>query len=288
MISAGLVLAQAPDEEPGRGGRAGRRGGRDGRPGMREEHREAMRGVMAVIALLGHESATIENTDDGIDVTVTPEDDVGQLQQQVQEKLQALEQARGELPDRPGDRGRGRGPRQLFGLILRGDIELTARNIDNGVVLSITSDDPEVVQAIQERIPQLQERAGRMRQMRERMQRRREAHELLAQENVTITTEETAEGIAVTVTTENPETEQRIKDLLPEFFEGLQEMPQRDGDGPPHGRMGRRRDRDEEGEEEAGAFRRGRGDRGHRRGGQGRRDGDREDEHPEEEEEDED
>jgi hypothetical protein len=231
IFAAGAVLAQAPDEEPGRGGgRPGKRGDRGGQ--MAPEHREAIRAVMGVAALLGHENAVIANTENGVDVAITTEDDVAALQEDVKEKVDGLNKAVGDVPRR---RGADRKGRRLPGLLMLGQASVSAGNSDDGVVLSITAEDAETVQTIQQTAPEWQEKARKMHQKHEHMRSRKQAHELLTGEDVTIATEETEDGIAVRITSDNPETTARIKELLPQFFEAI---ANRDRDRERQGRRG--------------------------------------------------
>ena len=265
LISAGAVMAQAPDQEPGGRGKQGMRGGRGDRPRMNEEQREAMRGIMGFAGLLGHEGATIQNTDKGIDVTITTDDDVQELQNDVQEKLDDFLAALAKMPEARGRGAQADRPAHLPMLLMQGDATASARNTDTGVVISITSDDAAAVQKIQEGAAEWQERAQRMHQMRRQWQDRREAHELLGDENVTIKTMETDGGVVVTVTSDDPATQAKIQKLLPEFFQGMGEMRrnrERDGDRP-----GRRGDGDKR---PAGDRRR----KGRERGGDARKEAD--------------
>jgi hypothetical protein len=251
LISAGAVLAQAPDQEGGRGKQA-MRGRRGDRPQMTEEHRNAMRNIMKFAGLLGHEGATIQNTDKGIDVTITTDGDVDELQQNVQEAVDALADAAAQMPERPGKGRNADRAAHLPMLLMQGDATASARNTDQGVVVSINSDDAAVVEKIQRSAPEWKERAQKMHKMRDRMRKRHEAHEILSQENVTIKTVETDGGVVVTVTSADPETQAKLQELLPEFFESMGEM---------------RRDRERDGAGRRGDGDKGAGrDRGRRRG----------------------
>ena len=258
LVSAGAVMAQAPDQEPGGRGQQAPRGGRGGGPRMNMQQRHAMRAGMELVGLLGHEGATIENTEAGIDVTITTDEDVQELQNEVQENLDEFLKAIAEMPARQpeGDR-----PAFLPFQLMHGEATVTMENVENGVVLSFDSKDPEVVQQIQEGAPQMQERAARMRQMRQQWQTRQQAHEILSQENVTIQTVKTDGGVVVTVTSDDPETQAKLQELLPEFFKGMGEMRrnrERDGDRAGRDRQG---DRPRRGRDEGEGDRRGRGRR---------------------------
>ena len=254
LLTAGTALAQAPDQE-----RAGR--GKGGGPGgaHREKARDAMHAVMGVASLLGHENAEIKNTKGGVDVTITAEDDVEELQDEVQERLDAFLEAAADIPQRRRD-GDGDRPAHLPMLLMQGQASVTARNTDNGVVLSLKADDPEVAKKIQEGAPEWQERAQKMHQMRDRMRKHQEARQLLGQDDVDVQTEQPAQGLTVTITSDNAETRARIQELLPGFFTDVQQM-----------RRDRDRDRDEDG---MGRER----DKGAGRGRGRRRDDDKEDE----------
>jgi hypothetical protein len=278
VVSAGLAMAQAPDQEPGRGeGRGGGRGGRGGRGGGQ------MRAIMGVAMLLGHEDAIIENTTEGIRVVIEPEDDVDDLQEAVEERVGELREAMAER----GAAGRKRGddgvPGNLAVIIMQGRATVDVENTDDGVVLEITSGEEAVVDKIQEIAPEWQQRAQRMNKMRERMRMQHEAFKLLGDEDIQIETVRTENGVTVRVTTDDPELREEIQELLPEFFGGVGEM-RRDRD------RDRERDGDDEEDDEDGdrRFKRGRG-RGRGRRPDGDKDEDEdEDDEDEDEEEDED
>jgi hypothetical protein len=227
-----------------------------------------------VAGLIGHENATLKETDAGIDVVITADDDVEELQDEVAESLDAFIEARDRLGQRQGFGRRGRDgdmPPVLHVLLMHGEANVTARNTDDGVIVSITGADPEAVEAIQKGAPQWQERSRKMKQAREHMRTAREARRVLTDENVVIETIKTANGVTVTITSDDAETQERIQKMMPEFFEHMQQMPERDRDRDRERRGGRRRG---DGDEEVGR-RRGRGRQdgdGGRRGGRRRAD----------------
>jgi len=262
IVCAGLVLAQAPDWAAGPQGRPERQWQRG--PGL--------------FMLLFREDVTCEvtNTDKGVDLKVTSQkpDGVAALQEDVQTVVMNL-QGLADQPREPGaEGGRGRPGRDIMALLAAGDAEISCKKVENGVVVSFTSDKPEVVQRLQQEMPQrvadAREQAQQFRQGFERWQRAREALAVLANEQVKVEVEETAKGISVTVTSENPETVKQIKEKLTAYYQEQQELARNmlrwgarmGGPGGPAGagpwmrgageRMGRRRAGQPEGAPPAG------------------------------------
>ena len=122
-------------------------------------------------------------------------------------------------------------PRGLNGLMAAGDVDISLINADNGVVIRFTSEKPEVVQTLQQEMPQwvgrAQEAGAQVRQLGERARRRREAMELLASDQVALEVKETENGITVNVTSEDPEVIKQIKERLVEYFKNQKELARR-------------------------------------------------------------
>jgi hypothetical protein len=110
----------------------------------------------------------------------------------------------------------------LLLLVATGDVDMAAARVDKGMTVSFTSEKPEVVETLQERVPQWVARAQQQGQagagMRRRFEQMREAMGLLAEEAVQIVVEQTETGITVTYTSEDPELAEKIKEVLAEYL----------------------------------------------------------------------
>ena len=227
-VCTGLALAQGPGG-PGKGGR-GRGPGSQGGPGL--------------MMLFGSSEAQSEitNVGAGVEVKITVDDPkkLGPLQEQVARsivRLQDIAERERPLTDRP-DLGREGG---LAGLIMSGAVDVSSRQAENGMVLTFTSDKPEVVQRLQQEMPeyvaQARARIEQFAQMQKRAQQMREALRLLADDAVKIDVKETDNGLVVNVTSTDPEVAKQIKEKLVEYFQNQKEFARRIGRiGGRHGR----------------------------------------------------
>ena len=248
---AGMALAQALDPGPARGGPPG------AAQGMRLLG--LARAAMEPLVLFGGEDAKtqVANTDKGVDITVTaakPED-VAKLQEavqssvtRVQQAVQAAEAVRGRM----GEQGaRPRARRDLRALLASGQATIDAKKTDNGMIVSLSSDKPEVVQMIQQDAPKWvaeeRTREQRMAELRGRAEKAREAMALLGQDDVKLEVTQADNGITVQVTSANPDVAKQIKENLPAYFEAQKELGknagqlQRRAGGIPGGPLQRRR-----------------------------------------------
>ncbi len=255
-LIAGLALAQ---EGQGAGRRI-RRG--DGPPaGMARPEPGGANPLSRLIQADAVEART-RNTDNGVDVILTSEsaEAVEQLQRRAAAVVERLNQARGRMGGRGGERnfqgrpgrgnrpegagrGAGFGPPERAGrpgagrrgpafgilpLLIRGDLELEAHNRDNGVVLRFTTGDAELVKQLQEGVAEWIEQGGEGNReggagaMRQMVQ-------ILGQEGVDVEVRERDAGVSVSVTSRNPEVAARIREILPRYFEQLQQMARRMG-----------------------------------------------------------
>ncbi|NLW49424.1 MAG: hypothetical protein GXY85_01090 [Candidatus Brocadiaceae bacterium] len=192
-------------------------------------------GILAVFLGGETEGVQVLNAPDGVDLKMTADEParVTALQLRVAEGVAAglartqertqRRRARPGQPERPLRAGAG--PAAL----LAEDVGVSARNTDDGVIVSFTSTRPEVVQALQERMPQwvdaLSERARRAR-------RTQEARRLLRDQQVAMDVQETGNGIVVTITSDDPEVAARIRDLLPEHLQAQHKPLGAAGAGP--------------------------------------------------------
>lgn len=247
IACAGLVLAQAPDwRAPAAEGAPAAGGARPGRPGRGAERVPAGVGPMLMLMLVqGAGQAGVTNADAGVDLKLTVDDpqEVAVLQWRVERAVANLESMVERLAQRAQEGApAGRQARGLLGLLAGGDAAISSKNIEDGVVVSFTSDKPEVVQALQQNMPQwvaqAQERGDQARQLQQRARAMREALALLADDKVAVEVEETEQGITVNVTSEDPELAKQIKEKLADYFRNRKEFAQGVGELParPRGR----------------------------------------------------
>nr|MCK4375399.1 flagellar hook-length control protein FliK [Candidatus Brocadiia bacterium] len=226
VACAGLVLAQAPDWGGGAGGGGGGFGGRQ-RQGQRWRP-----GLALLVAGEGVE-VQVANTDNGVDLTLSAEgaEAVEELQNRVQGGVMRLAQTAERAREQMGPQERPAGRRRdIFRLLIDGDLEIGAKKTENGMVVSLTSDNPEVVQALQEDMPQRVAAARAAGQQlgdaQARWQRTRQAFAVLANDEVKLEVKETEDGISVLITSENPQVVKQIQATLADYFRGQKESAQ--------------------------------------------------------------
>jgi hypothetical protein len=188
-------------------------------------------GLEFVLAGPGAEEVDVVNTDDGVDLVITAEaENVERLQARLEGLVTGLKHAagRGFGPAAPPGI---EGPPGVLGLILRGEAEIDVHKTDDGAVVSLTSGNPDVVHALQENAPdwvaQARERFQRARRGMQRRAHARRALELVASEQVQIETEETKGGVAVLVTSDDPDLVERLRREVPEGIDALKEFARR-------------------------------------------------------------
>jgi hypothetical protein len=189
----------------------------------------------------------VENTDDGVNVVITPAQRAAvegfqnqvkagmtrlhEMVQRVRERggAEALQApAEGRAPaERPGA-GAALGPRgRVFMLMVRGELDIVAENVPDGVLLKLSSDKPEIVTALQKNMPQWVAQA----QERRRMLPEQVAGQagapaplrLLAQEDVSVKVNQKEGGVSIDITSEDPAVARRIKQELPAFFRQIKQ-----------------------------------------------------------------
>ncbi|MFO8008407.1 MAG: hypothetical protein R6V05_11810 [Candidatus Brocadiia bacterium] len=196
----------------------------------------------------------VELTDEGVELIITTEPErVEELRERARLAAERLETAAARFGERaPEERPRmGRLMRRdrpgLLGLVVRGELDVDVRETDDGVVLSLISDEPEVVERLHDRIPdavaEARERAERRHEWAER---RGGAPGVLADEAVDVQVRETDEGVVIHVTSDDPELADRIREHVPGAFERMREFRARrrerlEGDQPWGPAMMRRR-----------------------------------------------
>lgn len=232
VACGGLVLAQAPDWGGGGGFGGGGGGGFAGGAGGQRQRQRWRPGLALLVAGEGVE-VQVANTDNGVDLTLSAEgaEAVEELQNRVQGGVMRLTQTAERAREQMGDQERPAGRRRdIFRLLLDGDLEIGARKTENGMVVSLTSDDPEVVQALQETMPQRVAAARvagqQLGDAQARWQRTRQAFAVLANDEVKLEVQETEDGISVLITSENPEVVKEIQATLADYFNGQKESAQ--------------------------------------------------------------
>ncbi len=227
-LCAGLVLAQAPDwGGGGQGGGGARRGGWGGGGGGRG------RGPRPGLAMLiGQEvEAKVTNTDDGVDVAVTPKDtaQIEAVQERIEGGVIGLERMAERMRENAGTRAARMGQNSVMGLLAAGDVELASRRTEDGAIISFTSEKPDVTQTLQENMTQWVADAQAQGAQRggpgggARWAQTREALGVLAKDEVKIEVEQVDDGIVVKITSEDEETVKAIKEKLTEYYKGQQE-----------------------------------------------------------------
>lgn len=221
LVSGALALAQ-----PRGGGRATRGPAHQ----MRRTPRAAHPGGMQMAWLFaGADRIKVEQTDSGARVRVTAEEEssVQGIQTRVESVVEALGTMAEHLAQREGPVPGGRGPAGVMGHVVRGELEVSAEEIDDGAVVTFTADNPELAAQVYERLQAAAERAEATeagpRQMRGAMQHMRRAHGLLASEKVETEVVETEKGLTVRVTSDEPEVVERIQAELKPYFQGLKD-----------------------------------------------------------------
>jgi hypothetical protein len=197
-MCAGLVLAQAPDQ-----------GAAPAAPPVRERRAPAAAPMLAMLLAGEGINSQVANTDKGVDLTITTDrpEAVAALQERIQGVVMAIQQAE----------GLRRGP--------WADAEVSSRKVEKGVVVSFTSDRPEVVQRLQQNLPQQVANArAQAQQGMARWQATRDALTVLARDDVKVEVKETDSGVTVTITSADPETVKQIKEKLSPYYKGEQEQ----------------------------------------------------------------
>ncbi len=220
-VCAGLALAQ---QAPGRGDEAQRE-----RPGAPQGR--AGGGLHSLLAGDGAE-VTVTNVDDGVQVKITAKPEmVRLLQARAEAAVLEVEHLAGRAAERLRERAEapaGRAPVGVMGLLLRGDAQISAENVDGGVVLHLSSEKPELVETLQEAtsrwVAQVRERAGQARDQALNAGRNREVLRLLASKDVQVKAIETDKGVTITVDSDNPDIAARIKEEIPDSVEALKEL----------------------------------------------------------------
>jgi hypothetical protein len=174
----------------------------------------------------------VANTEKGVDVAITAEkpEDVARVQEGIQADVIQIQQMAENAHGRMAGQGAraARGERGLFVLLANGEANVSAKKTEKGMVVSLTSEKPEVVQTIQQNAPQWVAQARAREQaaeeMRARMEKMREAAVLVGNEDVKLDVKETDNGVTVQITSANPDLAKQIKNTLPAGIEGLKEM----------------------------------------------------------------
>ncbi len=229
-VCAGLAVAQQggwPGRRTFRGPEAGPPAGRQMMRGPTERARPGLETLLTAEDM----DVQVVKTDAGVELTITTTkpDLVPRLQRVAQTGVERLERfgaagpeaglPQGDLPVRSG---------RILSLVWSGDLIISARDIDDGVVVSFTSDNADVVTRIHEHVPQwvsetAERQEGGARGAR-RMAQSREALTLLASDKVKLEVKETDKGITINVTSDDPEVAKQIREKLPAYYEGQKDL----------------------------------------------------------------
>lgn len=177
-------------------------------------------------------NVAVANTDNGVDLTITS-DSPDELRARVQAAVKALErQAKQPAGPPAGPKAGPPGPTGAQGglvrLIASGDVQIATKDVDNGVVVSFTSEKPEVVKRLQASMPEwigaARERGERVQQMQLHWEKARAALGLIATDEVKIEVKEAENGLTIHVTSDDPAVAQQIKKQLTAYYEGQKEF----------------------------------------------------------------
>ncbi len=187
-------------------------------------------GAPAILSAPGAKSE-VANTEKGVDVTLTAEkpEDVARVQEAVQAAVMQIQQmaenARARMAQQPL---RPAAARQFLPLLLSGDLVLSTRKTEKGMVVSLTSEKPEVVQTIQQNAPQWvtqeRDRLQAMEAERTRLEALRAAAGVVSQQDVKLDVKQTDKGVAIEITSTNPDAVKQIQEKLPAALKDLKEM----------------------------------------------------------------
>ncbi len=169
--------------------------------------------------------AKVVNTAQGVDILVTVDapERVEALRRRVEKGMQFVDQlvdiAREQAPRKTRLRGAGS---DAFSLLVAEKVKLNAAEIENGMAISVTTEDPEVVKELQEQAPGWLEEAGERREWMLKLRRRgvktTQAVALIGKDEVKFEIVEIDNGIAINITSEDPELAQQIKEKLPAYL----------------------------------------------------------------------
>jgi len=198
-------------------------------PGMMGPGMDRQRGGGLAWLLVEGGDVKATATDSGVRITITTDnaDQRERLREGVRQRIQRINRMRegagaGDRRRRGPQEGglQGGGPGGLMQLIASGRLQVSARDVDKGIAVTLRSDDPNIVERLQAEVPRLvaayneRGRAVNPEQMRA-------ANRLLASDKVKIEVKQTEGGITVRIASDDPKVAKQIKELLPAYFEGI-------------------------------------------------------------------
>jgi hypothetical protein len=198
------------------------------RPPQRARARQAFLGPDALLTIEETE-VTVANVDGGVELTITTEnpDAVERLQQGVARGVQGIQRILEGIGDRQGNRRFA--AVGFWGVLRGGEVALAVANVEKGVVLSIMSQNADVVKNLQDNMPQWVEQARdrrkRMDEARRRATLQAEVNRLIANEKIRIEFERTDDGLTVKFVSDDPELSKKLQEMMPGYFKSLQETP---------------------------------------------------------------
>ena len=245
LLSAPMSAAQEPakgaDPKGGdqRGHKAGAAGRHDGtgaagqQPGMagrRDAMGEQPRAA-GPLRLLTDEKANVQviQNDNGVTILVTSDDAelAARIKQELPGQADWLKNMGNMMRNRPGapeepTRAGGYDPNK---------VTVEVEPADNGAAIVVSSKDPQQAELIKKTLPRqiemMRQMGGRFGNMRDRMQGARELLGLLLSDNVELAMEEKGGSVILKMTPNNPEDLAKIKALLEERLDNLEQMRER-------------------------------------------------------------
>ncbi len=174
-------------------------------------------GGAAEFGVLLTEQGNVEcaNTAQGVKLTITTDDakQVARLQEQVATRVNRIGQAVGRAGKTEG----------LAGMIQSGEVKVAAQNIDNGVVVTVDSTNAEMAGKLQVELPKLIEVR---KAVQTAVEQAREFDRLVSSGKVAFNVQQTATGVTVSLSSDDPNLAAEIKAKVPAYFDALKQRAQ--------------------------------------------------------------
>lgn len=213
-------------------------------PGAPAEALPAMVGMRRA-GLLNHPEVKVEVAliDKGVAIHVTSQNPelVKQIQTQLGARLEWLKEMPKQGPGAPKEGAPGLRARPMQRLLEGANITTDPR--DDGLTITVTSDKPEDAQAIKnvlpKRIEAMRHFAAGTRALKEsvllqpRVMKARDFLNLLLAKDVSVVVGDTEKGVTLEFTSDDPEKVQKLREVIRDRMEALEELRQRLPEGPP-------------------------------------------------------
>jgi hypothetical protein len=153
------------------------------------------------------------NVIDGVKLTITSDQPrlVARIQEQAQGRVDKLEQAAA------GGKRAGN-PQSLAGMIASGRLKASAQNTADGAVVTLSSSDATVVKELQTALPEM---IAARKAIQAAAEQARQFQQMLATGRITLSVQQSAGGVTVSIASSDPRLASEIQAKLPAYFEGL-------------------------------------------------------------------